>query len=497
MQQNDRTNAGQRCLAWCVLAVFALHLPGAPAAWAAPAGENVVHGEATFTRDGNETLIETGTDETIVDYDGFDILVDEIVRIDQPNADSRILNRVPFGDPSQIDGSLLSNGIVYILNPAGVFVGDTAIIDVNGLVAAAGNLSNEDFLAGNDLFTLSGDLTIAEGARIEAADSVALLGRRVENFGTILAQGGYVVFVAGDNAVLGKLDGRLAIRVDGGDPELDDFALTQGGEVSGPRVTLSAGDTYSLAMNHTGVTRGREIELHAGNDGLVQVAGELDASAQAPGETGGRVHVLGDKIAVLGATIDASGAGGGGEIRIGGDVQGQGELRTARRLYVSPDAVLRADAIETGDGGSIVAWSEEKTGFYGTASATGGSAAGNGGFVEISGRKSLEARGHSVDLSAANGESGTLLYDPDHIQIVGGAPPGVDGSDNGDDPDQVLGDDGTIGRILEGNVGDGADPFLIYETEIEEPARQHRARRDDEDRCGGRLRCGRRGHHRG
>jgi filamentous hemagglutinin family protein len=464
-QRYDRTTTARRLCAWCVLAVFAFQLPGAPAAFAAPTGENVVHGEATFTRDGNETLIETGTDETIVDYDGFDIMADEIVRIDQPNADSRILNRVPFGDPSDIDGSLLSNGIVYILNPAGVFVGDTAIIDVNGLVAAAGDLSNEDFLAGSDLFALSGDVMIAEGAQIDATDSVALLGRRVANFGTIQAKGGYVAFVAGDQAVLGKLDGRLVIRVDGGDPEQEDFALTQAGEVEGPRVSLTAGDTYSLAMNHTGVTRGREIELRAGTQGLVQVAGELDASATAPGETGGRIHVLGDKIAVLAATLDASGAAGGGEIRVGGDVRGGGDLPTARRLYIAPGAVLRADAIERGDGGSIVTWAEEKTGFYGAASATGGSAAGDGGFIEISGRQSLEAKGHSVDLGAANGESGTLLYDPNAIVIIGGA--ASDGSDIGDAAELLEG--GVLGRILEGDIGTGnpEDSFEIYESELE------------------------------
>jgi filamentous hemagglutinin family protein len=464
--RDDRTNAVRRFCAWCVLVVFALHLPGAPAAIAAPTGENVVHGEATFSRDGNETLIETGTDETIIDYDGFDILADEVVRIDQPHSDSRTLNRVPFGDPSQIDGSLLSNGIVYILNPAGVFVGDTAIIDVNGLVAAAGNLSNEDFLAGNDLFALSGDVLVADGAQISATDSVALLGRRVANFGTIQAQGGYVAFVAGDQAVLGKLDGHLIIRVDGGDPELDDFALTQAGEISGPRVSLAAGDTYSLAMNHTGVSRGRDIELRAGNEGLVQVAGELDASAQAPGETGGRIHVLGDKIALLTATLDASGSEGGGEIRVGGDVRGEGDLPTARRLYIAPDAVLRADAIERGDGGSIVAWSEEKTGFYGTASATGGSESGDGGFIEISGRKSLEARGHTVDLTAANGSSGTLLYDPERIEIRGGGP--MDGSDAGDADDALEGETGQLGQILDGDAGEaGEEPFIIYESEIE------------------------------
>jgi filamentous hemagglutinin family protein len=278
------------------LCVLLAALPVAPA-FAAPSGEQVVQGEATFTQDGNTTIIDTGTHETIVQYDSFDIYQDEIVEINQPTDDSRILNHIPHGDPTVLNGTLLSNGFVFIVNPAGVFAGDTAIIDVGGLVAAAGDLSYEDFLAGEDRFTgLRGDVEVAEGALIRADQSVLLLGRRVANYGTVIAEGGLVAFVAGDNAVLGSLDGHLIVRVDGAGgaaAEEADFALTQAGTVDAGdgRVALSAGDTWSLAMNHTGVTRGRQIELEARGDGIVQVAGTLDASAAGEGQTGGSIRV--------------------------------------------------------------------------------------------------------------------------------------------------------------------------------------------------------------
>ena len=118
--------------------VLAILVPAAAAA--APAGEHVVSGEATFTRDGSLTLITTSTPKTIVNYSSFDIGRGETVRIDQPSSRAMILNNVLSTDPTQIDGMLSSNGQVWIANPVGVFFGDQAIVDVGRLVAAAGNV---------------------------------------------------------------------------------------------------------------------------------------------------------------------------------------------------------------------------------------------------------------------------------------------------------------------------------------------------------------------
>src|SRR5262245_5759965 len=120
-------SASRRATAWGLLAAFVVTLPGAPAL-AELAGEKVQHGKATFERDGKHTTITTRTRQTIIDYDRFDIERDESVRIDQPNARSRILNRVLLGDASRIDGALSSNGKVYILNRAGVFFGDHVLV---------------------------------------------------------------------------------------------------------------------------------------------------------------------------------------------------------------------------------------------------------------------------------------------------------------------------------------------------------------------------------
>ena len=145
-----RSLAHSGLAAWLLASLVAAP-PWLPTAQAAPKGEKVVKGKATFTRDGDLTVIRTGK-RAIIEYEGFDILSNETVRFEQPNRKSRVLNRVS-GDSSRIDGKLQANGIVYIVNPAGVFFGRTAVVDVKRLVAAAGDIPDRKFLAQVDQFS--------------------------------------------------------------------------------------------------------------------------------------------------------------------------------------------------------------------------------------------------------------------------------------------------------------------------------------------------------
>ena len=117
--------------------------------------------------------------------------------------------------------------------------------------------------------------------------------------------------------------------------------------------------------------------------------------------------------------IDASGELGGGQILIGGDYQGQGDVQTARASFVGEDVVIKADALENGDGGEVIVWGNETTRMYGSISATGGMNSGDGGFVETSGGW-FDLGAMVPDVSAPNGEGGTWLLDPNNITIVPG-----------------------------------------------------------------------------
>jgi hypothetical protein len=371
-----------------------------------------------------------------------------------------VLNRVLGTDPTQIDGSLLANGLVYIVNPAGVFFGGKAIIDVGGLIAAAGDLSDADFLAGVDHFTnLTG--SVENRGAIEAG-AVALLGRTVANHGNIVARNGTIAMVAGEDVFLTTLGGRIAVLVDGVGEDPGTPAIENSGSVDAAAgdVVFTTGDMYSLALNHTGITRGGEIRLAGGAGGLVQVSGELDVSDASPGATGGRVEVRGEKVALLGARIDASGDAGGGEVRIGGDFQGRGPGPNAARTFVDADTEIRADALGEGDGGTVIVWADEATGFHGAIRARGGERGGDGGFAEVSGKGTLAFRG-DVDLGASAGSTGTLLLDPRDIAIEGGS----GGTDDAQlDPDIPNVSD-PAGAILFGD--DPGASFTISEDKIE------------------------------
>ena len=329
----------------------------APMALAAPEGANVVQGNVTFESAGPVTTIHA-SDRSIINYSGFDIAGHETVQFIQPGELAAVLNRIQSAAPTHVNGSLLANGQVYIVNPAGVYFGQNAYIDVAGLVAAAGSMSNQDFLNGVDRFTdLQGPV---ENLGTIEAGMVAMIGRHVANHGVITAGQGLITMVAGDSVFIGKRGDKGFVKIDieslGGSGA---FGVENSGrlEAEGGNVVLAAGDFYSLAVRHTGVTRARSIVAEGGDGGIVEVSGTLDASNDAG--VGGSVRLLGDRVAVLDADIDASGASGGGSVLIGGDRHGQGELRTANRTYVSADAVVRADATENGDGGEVVVWADE------------------------------------------------------------------------------------------------------------------------------------------
>jgi filamentous hemagglutinin family protein len=422
-----------------------LPLPVPRPARAEIAGEQVVSGTATFDQSGNVTTI-TASDGAIINYTQFDVWANEQLHFVQPSSEARVLNRV-LGDATHIDGGLFANGIVYIVNPAGIFFGSTAVVNVGGLYAAAGNISNEDFLARSDRFTLSG--TVANDGSIQSPE-VALLGAAVRNHGNISAPDGTIALVAGEKVLLTQLGTHIAVQVDGAADESDGPAIEQTGSVDAGSgsVSYTTGDVYSLAINHTGITRGREIELNAAS-GTVQVAGTLDASDRSAGATGGSIAVTGERVALLGAQLDASGDAGGGSIHVGGDAHGQGALANAQRTYVDEGSTLRADAVTSGDGGDVVVWSDEGTAVHGAISARGGAAGGDGGFAEISSGGFMTADG-SVDLGAASGANGTLLYDPTKISIVGGT------GDDAFDP--------SLGQVL---FADLPDTFTVYESELE------------------------------
>ncbi|HTJ77356.1 MAG TPA: autotransporter-associated beta strand repeat-containing protein, partial [Rariglobus sp.] len=418
---------------------FALGLAGVVAHAQRPEGGTVVAGAATIANAANSTVVTAGNN-SVLRWNSFNVGANQTVQFVQPGASARVLNWIGGLTPSQIDGALLANGRVYLLNPQGVYFGRTAVVDVAGLYAIGGSMTKEDFLTGMDRFSVTGDVRNAGSIR---GDFVALVGRSVTNTGSIVSPNGFIGLASGDRVYLGQNGGN--IYVDAG-PSASAPAPAAGTGVANSgtidagrgKAVLAAGDLYAVAIAHDGRLAGRDVQLQGQGKGDVLVSGQIDASARNAGETGGRVEVTGERVGLTGsATIDASGPAGGGTILVGGDLHGANpDVRNASRAYVGPDVWLLADAFTNGNGGKVVVWSDNWTRFSGSISAKGGAQSGDGGFVEVSGKQTLAFNG-SVNTSAHQGRTGTLLLDPTDITVI-------NGSGGTDDATLLSATDGTI-----------------------------------------------------
>ncbi|MDH3638987.1 MAG: filamentous hemagglutinin N-terminal domain-containing protein, partial [Gammaproteobacteria bacterium] len=173
------------------------------------------------------------------------------------------------------------------------------------------------------------------------------------------------------------------------------------------------------------VTSGGDIRIDAGDSGTVSVYSAVDASDLATGGVGGDIELLGKQVGVFEtANVDASGDAGGGTITIGGDLQGTADTPSASATYVGPKASVRADAVTSGDGGTVSVQSTESTKVVGELSARGGRTAGDGGFVMTSGGKSLQIK-RAPDISAPAGDGGEWLIRSNDITLISETPAAV------------------------------------------------------------------------
>ncbi len=437
------------CLAVCLL--------GLPAAHALPQGGTPTFGQTDVRQTApGQLLIHQGTVRAGIDWTSFSIAAGERVQIVQPGRDSVLVNRVVGNDPSSIFGQLQSNGNVWLVNPRGIFFGASSRIDVGGLVATTLNLEGGGAEGGRIRLGRgsegAGEIR-SEGQITARGGTVVLAAPQVTHSGSIEAQRVGIaaatqveVDVEGDGLVLfnvrndGSLPARLSllgnVTADGGTADL--------------RAAARAGFADTV-LNLEGVVRARSIGqrngrvfIDGGSDGAVIVSGAVDASGSKAGERGGDVTITGDKVGLAsGSTVDASGDGGGGRIRVGGGFHGaDGDMRNASMTVVQGGATLKADAGERGDGGQVVVWSDRSTVFAGDIQARGGAQGGDGGQAEVSGKQHLAFEGRA-DLGAANGRRGSLLLDPDNIEIVASGPD-MRNDGNGDDLTDLTPAGGTV-----------------------------------------------------
>ena len=412
-----------------------------------PTGGFINSGSANIGSIGPDMLIQQSSQRAVIDWQSFDLGSSASIHFAQPNSSSATLNRVVGSNPSQILGRITAPGQVFISNGNGLFFGRTSSVDVGSLVATTMDLSIEDFMAGQLRF-LQGEnysaKVINEGElRAKLEGFIALLAPEVRNEGLVFAQKGTVAMASGDLIEL-QLDPnqRLSgLRVESGawDALVENSHVIEAEE---GLVILSAQALGSLRgglvrntgkIKATGIRRvGGRILFTAGENGSIEQGGLLEVSSK--NGKGGMVTLEADEIILKeNSIIDATGTIGGGQVLIGGDWQGgaSDELR----VFENPDALLEATKVtmesgakinasstDSGEGGTVVLWSDilkpnSFTTVVGEIYAEGGKYGGNGGMVETSGRN-LAINHARVSTLASFGETGTWLLDPGHITIT-------------------------------------------------------------------------------
>ncbi len=224
---------------------------------------------------GNTMTITTPGRTLGLNWAKFNIGSDASVNFVQPDATSRVLNRIWDADPSVIMGQLNANGQVYLINQNGILFGAGSQVNVGGLVASALSLSENmlNKLLNSGLPTARGDslaftwdgsstqfnagfVTVDAGARIATPTGgrvVLLAPKTVENLGLIQGGGAEAILAAGGKVVLTVPD----------DPSLRGLLV----ETQSFTTKDTIGNTVNLDGSATNIGR-----IDAGSGGVVTLA---------------------------------------------------------------------------------------------------------------------------------------------------------------------------------------------------------------------------------
>ena len=347
-------------------AVLAGVLMGASLGEANPSGGSVAAGSATISGTGTPSVtINQLSNTAIINWNAFSIGSGEVTTFVQPSAASAVLNRVTGGGMTSIDGTLNANGQVFIINGNGVYIGKSGAVNTSGFAASTLDISDADFEKNNLKFSGTSSASVQNFGTINASTGdIYLIGQSVDNEGALNAANG-TVGLAAAQSVLIKQSGTQHVFVSataGTAPAAGTAGVTNRGSIAATAAELRAanGNMYALAINNGGTIRATTVQ-----------------------NQGGHVYLTSDSgVIVNTGTVDASATAAG---TTGGAIQ-----------------------FKTSGSGTVVN--------HGSVISHGGQG-GKGGTVDLSGG-TLDFTG-GVDLTTPGGKTGSLLLDPQSIDITG------------------------------------------------------------------------------
>lgn len=312
---------GKQCVSAGVIFMYVAQLLVVPVVLANPTGPAVVGGNATVSGVGtSHVTINQASQQTIINWQSFNIAPNEVTQFIQPNASAIALNRIFDQNPSQILGSLRANGTVMLVNRNGILFGPNAQVNVGGLIASSLNITNANFLAGQYLFQGTGvEGAVRNMGAINGTSGVYLLAPNVENHGIITSPGGNIVLAAGTTAYLSNRpdgNGFLAeLRAPSGQALNVGQMIADGGNISmAGRVVNQEGLVQANSVRE----RNGKIEIYASESLTLKAGSRTVAKGGDEGTSdGGTILAIADKLTGAakfekGATLDVSGGAKGG-----------------------------------------------------------------------------------------------------------------------------------------------------------------------------------------
>ena len=194
--------------------------------YANPSGGTVVVGTGSATFDSsvpNTLTVNQTSAKVVIEWPTFSIAKGETTQFVQPSSSSVALNRVTGGSPSDIYGTLSSNGMVFLINQNGILFAPGSQVNVGGLIASSLDITNNEFAMANYQSLVHNNPTANPGYYFIGANGfgsvvnngtininapggfAALLGSSVENTGSIMTKVGSVALASG-NAIAVNLD---------------------------------------------------------------------------------------------------------------------------------------------------------------------------------------------------------------------------------------------------------------------------------------------------
>lgn len=254
---------------------------------ASPIGGSISHGDGIITTGENITNITQNTEELIIDWDSFNIEINETVNFIQPSNNSTAINNILDYDASSINGTINSNGNIVLINPRGLIFSEGSQINTAGIIVSTLSLAKESFINGEYVFSDTDEshgVIINSGVINASSGAITMIGESVVNTGIVQAELGSINVAAGSQAVLTfDEEGYLAVQVTdeviSNDLGLGQAVENSGELLAGVRVAVSSRVTSQLfdrAVNNSGVIKATGFGVST-ND-TVNLNGSIETS---------------------------------------------------------------------------------------------------------------------------------------------------------------------------------------------------------------------------